>query len=49
MATENNKNKNWNSPNQFKRRRKKVTDNSKKIQLNTIINQFIVALKNKHM
>jgi len=49
MATENNKNKTWNSAEEFKRRRKKVTEQPKKIQLNTIVNQFITALKNKHM
>jgi len=49
MATQINKNKTWNSSEEFKRRRKKVTEQSKKIQLNTIVNQFITALKNKHM
>jgi len=49
MTTENNKNRVWTSENQFKRRRKKVTEAPKKIALNTIVNQFIAALKAKHM
>jgi hypothetical protein len=49
MATENNKNRVWTSSDQFKRRRKKVTEADKKNALKTIVNQFITALKNKHM
>lgn len=49
MATQNNKNKTWSSIEQTKRRRKKVTENEKKIAMNTIVNQFISAIKTKHM
>jgi len=49
MATQNNKNKVWSSIDQTKRRRKKVTEAPKKIALNTIVNQFITALKAKHI
>lgn len=49
MATEINKNRVWASTEEFKRRRKKITDVPKKIALNTIVNQFITALKAKHM
>jgi len=49
MATENNKNRIFTSLNEITRRRKKVTEAPKKIALNTIVNQFITALKAKHM
>lgn len=49
MATENNKNRTWTSPEEIKRRRKKVTEIDKKNALKTIVNQFITALKTKHM
>ena len=49
MATEINKNRNWVSPEDIKRRRKKVTETTKKVALNTIVSQFITALKAKHM
>jgi|688.fasta_scaffold213734_3 hypothetical protein len=48
-TTTNNKNKVWTSQEQFKRRRKKVTESVKKTALNTIVNQFVSALKAKHM
>jgi hypothetical protein len=49
MATQNNKNRTWTSEEQFKRRRKKVTEVEKKNAMKNIVTQFIVALKNKHM
>jgi hypothetical protein len=49
MGTEINKNKIWTSSDQTKRRRKKVEEPIKKSAMNTIVNQFIVALKTKHM
>lgn len=49
MATENNKNKVWNTPSDIKRRRKKVTEVTKKNAMSNIVNQFIVAIKNKHL
>jgi hypothetical protein len=48
-TTTNNKNRVWTSEMEFKRRRKKVTETPKKNALNTIVNQFISALKAKHM
>jgi hypothetical protein len=49
MGTEINKNKNWTSPTQIIRRRKKVTEPAKKVVMNNIINQFVSAIKLKHM
>jgi len=48
-TTTNNKNRVWTSQEQFKRRRKKVTEPVKKTALGVIVNQFITALKAKHM
>lgn len=49
MATQINKNKIYTSTDQSKRRRKNVSEVPKKVLMNTIVNQFITAVKNKHM
>lgn len=49
MATENNKNLKYTSPESIRPVRKKLKENTSINAIKNIFNQFITAVKNKHM